>query len=42
MGVMLQEGGVYPSSRVKETVRHYAALYDNGADADGAGRGRRP
>jgi ABC-2 type transport system ATP-binding protein len=34
MGVMLQEGGIYPSSRVKETVRHYAALYDNGADAD--------
>jgi ABC-2 type transport system ATP-binding protein len=33
MGVMLQEGGVYPSSRVLETVRHYAALYDKGADA---------
>ena len=34
MGVMLQEGGVYPSSRVTETVRHYASLYGNGADAD--------
>jgi ABC-2 type transport system ATP-binding protein len=33
MGVMLQEGGVYPSAAVLETVRHYAALYDNGADA---------
>ena len=34
MGVMLQEGGVYPSARVLETVRHYAALY--GKDADPA------
>ena len=33
MGVMLQEGGVYPSSTVLETVRHYASLYGNGADA---------
>jgi ABC-2 type transport system ATP-binding protein len=33
MGVMLQEGGVYPSSGVLETVRHYAALYGKGADA---------
>ena len=33
MGVMLQEGGIYPSAAVLETVRHYAALYDNGADA---------
>jgi ABC-2 type transport system ATP-binding protein len=33
MGVMLQEGGVYPSSAVLETVQHYAALYGNGADA---------
>ena len=33
MGVMLQEGGVYPGSAVLETVRHYAALYGNGADA---------
>jgi ABC-2 type transport system ATP-binding protein len=32
MGVMLQDGGVYPSSPVLETVRHYAALYGNGAD----------
>ena len=34
MGVMLQEGGVYPGSGVMETVRHYASLYGNGADAD--------
>jgi ABC-2 type transport system ATP-binding protein len=33
MGVMLQEGGVYPGSAVLETVRHYAALYGKGADA---------
>ncbi len=33
MGVMLQEGGVYPSARVLDTVRHYCALYDKGADA---------
>ena len=33
MGVMLQQGGIYPSSKVLETVRHYAALYGNGADA---------
>ena len=33
MGVMLQEGGVYPSARVLDTVRHYCALYDRGADA---------
>jgi ABC-2 type transport system ATP-binding protein len=33
MGVMLQEGGVYPGSAVMETVRHYAALYNKGADA---------
>ena len=34
MGVMLQEGGVYPSSGVTETVKHYASLYGNGADAE--------
>jgi len=33
MGVMLQEAGIYPASKVMETVRHYVALYDNGADA---------
>jgi ABC-2 type transport system ATP-binding protein len=33
MGVMLQEGGIYPGSGVLETVRHYAALYGRGADA---------
>ena len=33
MGVMLQEGGIYPGSGVLETVRHYARLYGNGADA---------
>jgi ABC-2 type transport system ATP-binding protein len=32
MGVMLQEGGVYPSGRVLDTVKHYCALYDRGAD----------
>jgi ABC-2 type transport system ATP-binding protein len=45
MGVMLQESGIYPSSRVNETVRHYAALYDNGVDAaalvDAVGLGER-
>ncbi|MCB0999069.1 MAG: ABC transporter ATP-binding protein [Acidimicrobiales bacterium] len=34
MGVMLQEGGVYPSARVRDTVRHYCALYDRGVAAD--------
>lgn len=34
MGVMLQEGGVYPSARVRDTVAHYAALYGRGADPD--------
>jgi ABC-2 type transport system ATP-binding protein len=29
MGVMLQGGGVYPSARVGETIRHYCALYDD-------------
>lgn len=33
MGVMLQEGGVYPSARVLDTVRHYCALYGKGANA---------
>jgi ABC-2 type transport system ATP-binding protein len=33
IGVMLQEGGVYPSGRVLDTVRHYCALYDKGVDA---------
>ena len=33
MGVMLQQGGVYPSARVLDTVRHYCALYGKGADA---------
>ena len=33
MGVMLQQGGVYPSARVLATVRHYCALYGKGADA---------
>jgi ABC-2 type transport system ATP-binding protein len=35
IGVMLQEGGVYPSARVLDTVRHYCALYGKGADAAG-------
>ncbi|MBI4934180.1 MAG: ABC transporter ATP-binding protein [Actinobacteria bacterium] len=34
IGVMLQEGGVYPSARVLDTVRHYCALYGKGAVAD--------
>jgi ABC-2 type transport system ATP-binding protein len=32
VGVMLQEGGVYPSARVLDTVRHYCRLYDRGAE----------
>jgi ABC-2 type transport system ATP-binding protein len=34
MGVMLQDGGVSPSARVRDCVRHYCALYQRGADAD--------
>ena len=34
MGIMLQEGGIYPSARVGELVRQYCALYGNGVDAD--------
>ena len=34
MGVMLQDGGVYPSARVAETVRHHCALHARGVDAD--------
>ena len=29
IGVMLQDGGVYPSARVFEIARHYCNLYDN-------------
>jgi len=32
IGVMLQEGGVYPSARVLDTVHHYCTLYGKGAD----------
>jgi ABC-2 type transport system ATP-binding protein len=32
MGIMLQEGGVYPGARVRDTVRHYCALYERDAD----------
>ena len=32
MGVMLQEGGVYPGARVAETIRQYCALHGRGAD----------
>jgi ABC-2 type transport system ATP-binding protein len=35
MGVMLQEGGVYPSARVADTVRHYCSLYERGVDTAG-------
>jgi ABC-2 type transport system ATP-binding protein len=34
IGVMLQQGGVYPSARVLDTVRHYCALYGKGVLAD--------
>lgn len=34
MGVMLQEGGVYPGAKVAETVRHYCVLHGRGADPD--------
>jgi len=34
IGVMLQDGGVYPSSRVYEIARHYCNLYDNRTNAD--------
>lgn len=33
MGVMLQDGGISPTARVEETVRHYCALYDRRADS---------
>jgi ABC-2 type transport system ATP-binding protein len=32
VGVMLQEGGVYPAARVAESVAHYCALYGRGVD----------
>ena len=32
VGVMLQEGGVYPSARVFETITQYCALYNRGVD----------
>jgi ABC-2 type transport system ATP-binding protein len=32
MGVMLQDGGPYPSARVRDTVRHYCRLYGRGVD----------
>jgi ABC-2 type transport system ATP-binding protein len=32
MGVMLQDGGPYPSARVRDTVRHYCQLYQRGVD----------
>lgn len=28
MGIMLQGGGIYPSARIGETIRHFCALYD--------------
>ncbi len=34
MGVMLQDGGLTPSARVRDTVRHYCRLYGRGVDAD--------
>lgn len=32
MGVMLQGGGIYPSARIGETIRHFCALYDDVVD----------
>jgi ABC-2 type transport system ATP-binding protein len=34
MGVMLQDGGVYPSARVRDTVALYCALHGGRADPD--------
>jgi ABC-2 type transport system ATP-binding protein len=34
VGVMLQEGGVYPSARVRETIVQYCALYNRGVEPD--------
>ena len=34
IGVMLQDGGVYPSARVHEITQHYCNLYDNLTNAD--------
>jgi ABC-2 type transport system ATP-binding protein len=34
MGVMLQDGGIYPSARVRDAIRHYCDLYERGADPD--------
>lgn len=34
IGVMLQNGGVYPSARVAEVVRHYCTLYGKSVDPD--------
>jgi ABC-2 type transport system ATP-binding protein len=33
IGVMLQDGGVYPSARVYEIAQHYCNLYDNRTNA---------
>lgn len=33
MGVMLQGGGVYPSARVGDVIRHFCALYDKKVNA---------
>lgn len=33
MGVMLQNGGVYPSARVAEVVRHYCTLYGKSVES---------
>lgn len=34
MGVMLQNGGVYPSARVAEMTRHYCTLYGHSVEPD--------
>ena len=34
IGVMLQDGGVYPSARVFDSIRHYCRLHGRGADPE--------
>ena len=42
IGVMLQEGGLYPGLRPLEVLRLFAAYYDDAEDPGGAPRRRRP
>jgi ABC-2 type transport system ATP-binding protein len=34
MGVMLQDGGIYPSARVGEVIRHYCTVYGKSVEPD--------